>query len=101
MSRPRLSVPSGKSQLPPVIQPGGLRASRTLTVARSYGLCGAIHGAKAADSRIATVMIALMIVSGERRKLYAMSLSHARRSAARSPVVAGAIALAAPSGTGG
>src|SRR5512140_688661 len=83
MSRPRLSVPRGKSQLPPLIQPGGLRASSTLTVARSYGLCGAMQGANAAPSRISRMTIALATVSGEWRKLWKMSLSHARPSTPR------------------
>src|SRR6267154_2036150 len=50
MSRPWLSVPSGKLQLPPSSQAGGFDASSRLKEARSNGSCGARHCPGAASA---------------------------------------------------
>jgi hypothetical protein len=53
----------------PSIQTGGDSASSRLSVLRSKGLCGAIHGANSAAPRQTTSTTAETIATGERRKL--------------------------------
>src|SRR5579862_2317710 len=79
-SRPWLSVPSGKLQLPPASQAGGLPASSSDRDARSSGSCGASHGASAAPAVIAATISAAATATGAWRKLHIRSLSTARRS---------------------
>ena len=64
-SRPWSSVPRRNFVSPSGIQAGGLKASSRLSVRRSNGLCGAIHGARNAAPKQITVTIAAMTVSGD------------------------------------
>ena len=67
----------------PPCHAGGDSASSRLSVARSNGLCGATQGANSAPARQIASTAAETIATGERRKLYARSLSPARASRER------------------
>ena len=69
MSRPWSSVPSGKDQSASASGTGGLKLSIRFRLARSNGLCGAIHGASAAARISTAAMVADSTAIGERRKL--------------------------------
>ena len=57
---------------------GGDSASSRFSVARSNGLCGATQGANIAPARHIASTAAETSATGERRKLYARSLSRQR-----------------------
>src|SRR3954452_18666108 len=77
-SRPWSSVPSANNGSPSSAQTGGLKASPRFSVARSKGLCGAIHGASSAPRMQTTATTAEATVTGERLKDHQRSLSKAR-----------------------
>src|SRR5271156_1105037 len=83
MSRPWSSAPSGKRQLPPASQTGGVVASSRFSEAGSNGSCGAIQGAASDAATRASATIAAATVTGDRRKLHHKSLSRTRRSGDR------------------
>src|SRR4051794_33560989 len=80
-SRPWSSVPSANNGSPSSAQAGGLKASPRLSVARSKGLCGAIHGASSAPMMQTSATTAEATVTGERLNDHQMSLSKARARA--------------------